>query len=104
MVMRIKKIESEGCIAPKGYGVAYRDFLSYNVILYPIPLHFIIRHCRNLYHFYLRYFVYGGKPSRVDELIIEAKRQGGKLVAKRVADRNRFWKRRIEIITGELWN
>ena len=96
-----QEIICEGGVAPKGYGVAYRDFLSYQVICYPIPIHFIIRHFRNLYHFYLRYFVYGGKPSSVDELIIEAKRQGGELAAKRVADRNRFWKRRIELITGE---
>ncbi len=40
--MKIRKVEPEGATAPKGYGLAYRDFMSCTTIWYPIGIHLIV--------------------------------------------------------------
>ena len=43
-----------GSIPPWGYGLAYRRFDQDVGVFYPIPLHWIVRHARNVY-FWVRF-------------------------------------------------
>ncbi len=38
----MRKVESEGAMAPRGYGLAYRDFMSHTTVWYPIGIHVIV--------------------------------------------------------------
>lgn len=44
--MIVKKVINEGEAIPKYYGIAYRDYLRYQAVCYPIVLNLIIRYLR----------------------------------------------------------
>lgn len=47
--LRIKRIGYEGMQMPRGYAMAYCDFLRAEVILYPFPLNHVVATWRNFW-------------------------------------------------------
>ena len=43
MKFQTRKVIAEGEMIPRGYGIAYRDFIDYTRVCYPLPLNWIVR-------------------------------------------------------------
>lgn len=83
--MIVKKVINEGEAIPKYYGIAYRDYLRYQAVCYPIVLNLIIRYLRELYFI----IAIPADLSRSEHIVQEAYRQGyedGLKAAKRQRD------------------
>lgn len=62
----------EGAEFPRGYGLAYRNWMTLNAVCMPVPLNVIVGAGRRFWFA----LVHGVRPSRWDAKVICARREG----------------------------